>query len=139
MAASRSQAASLSTSKASAKAWSAPSTCANTITASSRLISVAGAGLHPLAVERVEAALDLELRARLGDVARQAVHERLRERLLHQDAHDREVVRVRRQRVGRHHPAALGGQLRRDVELVIAALARQPEGHQRELLVVLVA
>ena len=39
-----------------------------------------------------------------------------------------------RQRVGGHHPAALGGQLRRDVELVVVVLARELEGDERQLL-----
>ena len=41
-----------------------------------------------------------------------------------------------RQRVGRHHPAALGRQLPGDVELVVPVVAGEPEGDQRKLLLV---
>ena len=58
---------------------------------------------------------------------------------LHQRAHDRDVVGVRRQRVGGHHPAALGRELRGDVELVVVVLAGQPERDERELLAVVLA
>ena len=44
---------------------------------------------------------------------RRACRQRVAERLLDQRAHDRHVLGVRRQRVRRHHPAALGGELRR--------------------------
>ena len=55
----------------------------------------------------------LERRARLGDVLRQRCGQRVAERLLDERAHDLHVLGVGRQRVGGHHPAALGGELRR--------------------------
>ena len=57
----------------------------------------------------------------LRDVVGERARERVAERQLHQRAHDRHVLGVRRQRVGRDHPAALGRELRGDVELVVVA------------------
>ena len=73
------------------------------------------------------------------DVVGERAGQRVAEGELHERAHDRDVVRVRRQGVGGHHPAALGSELRRDVELVVVALARELEGHERQLLVVVAA
>ena len=105
-----------------------------------RAVSVAGAGLHPLAVALVQPALTFERLARLRRCRRRACAASVwLERELDQRAHDRHVLRVRRQRVGRHHPAALGGQLRGDVELVVVVAVGELEGDQRELLGALVA
>ena len=95
---------------------------------------VAGPGLHALAVELVQAALAVERLARLRDVVGERDGQRVAERQLDQRAHDRHVVGVRRQRVGGDHPAALGGELRRDVELVVVALLGELEGDERQLL-----
>src|SRR3954463_6341105 len=94
-----------------------------TTPASHRLIgaprpgSVPGAGLRAPAVERVQPALLGERLAGLGDVVGELVRERVAERQLDERAHDRDVLGVRRQGVSGPHPAALGGELRRDVEL----------------------
>ena len=47
------------------------------------------------------------------------------------------MIGVGREGVGGNHPRALGGELRRDVELVEALLVRELERHQRQLLGVL--
>ena len=58
------------------------------------------------------------------DVVGERAGERVAEGELDERAHDRHVLGVGRQRVGGDHPAALGGELRRDVELVVVVVAR---------------
>src|SRR3954471_14004840 len=96
--------------------------------------SVAHPRLDALAIEVVQAALLVERRARLRDVVGERLGQAVRERELHERAHDRDVIRVRRQRVRRHHPPALGSELGGDVELVVAALLSELEGDERKLL-----
>src|SRR5215217_6938633 len=72
-----------------------------------REVSVAGARLRALAVALVQAALDGERLARLGDVVGERGGQRVTQRQLDQCAHDRDVLGVRRQRVGGDHPSAL--------------------------------
>ena len=100
------------------------------------LRSVARAGHHLGSLRLVRPALGRERRAGLLDVAGQGVDVLAAHRLLDQGAHDRHVLGVGRQRVGRDHPATLGRQLPGDVELVVVLLAGQPEGDERKLLLV---
>jgi hypothetical protein len=59
-------------------------------------------------------------------------------RLLDQRAQDLHALRVGRQRVRRHHPAALRRQLPGNVRLVIrrVVVTLEPEGDRRQLLLV---
>src|ERR1044072_6056576 len=98
--------------------------------------SVAGALLHLLALGGMRAALVLQRRAGDVDVVGEPVDLLATQGLLDQRPHHLHVFGVGRHRVGGKHPAALGGELPGDVELVVVLLARELEGDQRQLLLI---
>src|SRR6478609_5243727 len=101
---------------------------------SARFGSVPRAGLDLLALGGVGAALLLQRCAGLGDVVGEAVDVLSAESLLGQSSHDFYLLGVGRHGVGGDHPAALGGELPGDVELIVVLPGNQLERDQRQLL-----
>src|SRR4051794_13810071 len=84
--------------------------------------SVGDTRLHQPALRLADRALLLQGLDGIGDIDMEGVDQVAAQGELDQRAHHLHVVGVRRHGVGGQHPAALGGQLERDVELVVGVL-----------------
>src|SRR4030095_4713507 len=98
------------------------------------LRSVTSAGLDPLPVMLVQATLLPERVAGRGHVVCECGRQAVAQRQLDECPHDRDVVRIGRQRVGGRAPAPLRGELGCYVEFVVVVLSFELEGDERELL-----